>query len=337
MVTGTVITTIGLSLMPVAAGWAMGGDAEAADYGSVRNILITVATLAIVLILSRIPVAMISRLSILLAIVIGTLGCLALGWADFSHVLDRGVFAIPEPFAFGMPSFSAAAIISMFIVVIVTFAETTADIIAVGEIVRTKVDSKRIASGLRADMLSSAVSPIFNSFTQSAFAQNVGLVAITGVKSRFVVTAGGAILVVLGLHLAGWIDLAVLSRSLRLPIRPRLDTAPSAPRSFVLGLAFAAGWTPCIGPILAAVIGLATTTGSVGQGIVLLLAYSLGLGVPFVLVAIGADAVARRLSWLRTHQRVVSIVSGGFLITVGFLMITDRFERLAALVPAFGL
>lgn len=98
-----------------------------------------------------------------------------------------------------MPTFSAAAIISMFIVIIVTFAETTADIIAVGEIVDTKVDSKRIASGLRADMLSSAVSPIFNSFTQSAFAQNVGLVAITGVKSRFVVTAGGAILVVLGL------------------------------------------------------------------------------------------------------------------------------------------
>lgn len=87
----------------------------------------------------------------------------------------------------------------MFIVIIVTFAETTADIIAVGEIVRTKVDSKRIANGLRADMLSSAVSPVFNSFTQSAFAQNVGLVAITGVKSRFVVTAGGAILVVLGL------------------------------------------------------------------------------------------------------------------------------------------
>ncbi|AOP51796.1 MAG: nucleobase:cation symporter-2 family protein [Brevibacterium aurantiacum] len=199
VVTGTVITTIGLSLMPVAAGWAMGGNAEAPDYGSGRNILIAVGTLAIVLILSRIPVAAISRLSILLAIVVGTVVCLIFGWADFSQVLDRGVFAFPEPFAFGMPTFSAAAIISMFIVIIVTFAETTADIIAVGEIVKTKVDSKRISNGLRADMLSSAVSPIFNSFTQSAFAQNVGLVAITGVKSRFVVTAGGVILVVLGL------------------------------------------------------------------------------------------------------------------------------------------
>ena len=87
----------------------------------------------------------------------------------------------------------------MLIVILVTLTETSADIIAVGEIVGTKVDSKRIGDGLRADMLSSAISPLFNSFTQSAFAQNVGLVAITGVKSRFVVSAGGVILVVLGL------------------------------------------------------------------------------------------------------------------------------------------
>ncbi|WP_193096682.1 nucleobase:cation symporter-2 family protein [Brevibacterium sp. FME17] len=199
VVTGTVITTIGLSLMPVAAGWAMGGNADAADYGSVRNILIAVGTLAIVLVLSRIPVAAISRLSILLAIVLGTIICAIFGWVDFSNVLDNGFFAFPQPFAFGLPTFSVPAIVSMFIVTIVIFAETTADIIAVGEIVDSKVDSKRIASGLRADMLSSAVSPIFNSFTQSAFAQNVGLVAITGVKSRYVVTAGGAILVALGL------------------------------------------------------------------------------------------------------------------------------------------
>ncbi|RUQ22503.1 MULTISPECIES: nucleobase:cation symporter-2 family protein [Kocuria] len=199
VVTGTVITTIGLSLMPVAAGWAMGGDAEASDYGSARNILIAVGTLAVVLILSRIPVPMISRLSILLAIVIGTVVSLIFGWTDFSGVLDRGIVAFPQPFAFGLPTFSIAAIISMFIVIIVTFAETTADIIAVGGIVRTKVDSRRIANGLRADMLSSAASPVFNSFTQSAFAQNVGLVAITGVKSRFVTVAGGVILVLLGL------------------------------------------------------------------------------------------------------------------------------------------
>lgn len=106
---------------------------------------------------------------------------------------------IPEFFAFGMPTFELTAILSMLIVTLVIMTETTADIIAVGEIVGTKVDADRISDGLRADMLSSAAAPIFGSFMQSAFAQNVGLVAITEVKSRFVVTAGGIILVVLGL------------------------------------------------------------------------------------------------------------------------------------------
>jgi xanthine permease len=199
VVTGTVITTIGLTLMPVAANWAMGGNKAAPNYGSMANIGLAAATMAIVLLLSKVGNAAISRLSILLAMVLGTLIALAFGMADFSKVGTGEIVAFPTPFAFGPPTFEIAAIISMLIVILVTLTETSADIIAVGEIVGTKVDSKRIGDGLRADMLSSAISPLFNSFTQSAFAQNVGLVAITGVKSRFVVSAGGLILVILGL------------------------------------------------------------------------------------------------------------------------------------------
>ncbi|MCU1520565.1 MAG: uracil-xanthine permease [Arthrobacter sp.] len=199
VVTGTVITTIGLTLMPVAANWAMGGNSKAPNYGSVANIGLAAATMGIVLLLSKVGSATISRLSILLAMVIGTVLAFATGMADFSKVGQGEIVAFPTPFAFGPPTFHIAAIISMLIVILVTLTETSADIIAVGEIVGTKVDSKRIGDGLRADMLSSAISPIFGSFTQSAFAQNVGLVAITGIKSRFVVSAGGVILVVLGL------------------------------------------------------------------------------------------------------------------------------------------
>ena len=130
--------------------------------------------------------------------VIGTLIAAAVGMTDFSRVGNGPIFAIPAPLAFGWPIFEIGGIISMTIVVLVILTETTADILAVGEIAKTRVDSKRIANGLRADMASSIVAPFFNTFTQSAFAQNVGLVAITGVKSRFVVTAGGGILVVLG-------------------------------------------------------------------------------------------------------------------------------------------
>ncbi|KSU66243.1 uracil permease [Arthrobacter sp. NIO-1057] len=199
VVTGVVITMIGISLTPVAANWAMGGDAKADDYGSLANIGLAAGTLLVVLLLSKVGNAAISRMSILLAIILGTVVAAILGMADFSKVGEGAIFAFPQPLAFGMPVFEIGGIISMTIVVLVILTETTADILAVGEIAGTKIDSRRIANGLRADMASSAIAPIFNTFTQSAFAQNVGLVAITGITSRFVVAAGGGILMVLGL------------------------------------------------------------------------------------------------------------------------------------------
>lgn len=199
LVTGAVITTIGLTLMPVAARWAMGGNSRAEDFGSMTNIGLAAMTLAMVLLLSKLGNAAISRLSILLAMVFGTLGAWAMGLVDFSRVLEGPVFAFPTPFHFGAPVFEVAAIISMLIVVLVILVETSADILAVGDIIDTKVDSRRLGDGLRADMISSAVAPLFGSFTQSAFAQNVGLVAVTGVKSRYVVAFAGLILMTLGL------------------------------------------------------------------------------------------------------------------------------------------
>ena len=199
LVTGIVITTIGLTLMPVTARWAMGGNSQSPDFGSMANIGLAAITLVLVLLLSKLGSASISRLSILLAIVIGTLVATAVGMTDFSRVLEGPLVALPEVLHFGMPEFRLAAILSMLIVIIVTMVETSADILAVGEIIDTKVDAKRLGNGLRADMISSALAPLFGSFTQSAFAQNVGLVAVTGVKSRYVVATAGMILVTLGL------------------------------------------------------------------------------------------------------------------------------------------
>ncbi|APG92720.1 xanthine-uracil permease [Sinorhizobium americanum] len=199
LVTGIVITTIGLALMPVAARWAMGGNSAASDFGSPANIQLAAVTLVIVLLLSKLGNAAISRLSILLALIIGTGIAYFAGMADFSRVAEGQFFALPTIFHFGYPTFEIAAIVSMFIVIMVTLVETSADILAVGEIIETKVDSRRLGDGLRADMLSSLIAPVFGSFTQSAFAQNVGLVAVTGVKSRYVVATGGLFLVMLGL------------------------------------------------------------------------------------------------------------------------------------------
>lgn len=198
LVNGCVITVIGMSLMPVAAHWAMGGNAKAADYGSMANVGLAGLSLFLVLLFSKLGSAMLSRLSILLAIVVGTLVAVALGKTDFSNVFNGPIMAAPTPLHFGWPVFNLAATISMFIVILVTLVETSADVLAVGEIVGSPVDRRRLGDGLRADMLSSVIAPVFGAFTQSAFAQNVGLVAVTGIKSRFVVAFSGLILIVFG-------------------------------------------------------------------------------------------------------------------------------------------
>lgn len=199
VVTGSIITVIGVSLLPVSFRWAMGGTEKAADYGSVGNIALAGVSFLIVLLISRLLQGVLSRLSILLGIVAGTVVAFAVGKTDFSHVGHGAIVALPKVLPFGAPTFSVSAIVSMTIVVLVIMTETTADILALGEIVGTKVDPRRVGDGLRADMLSSAVAPLFGSFPCSAFAQNVGLVALTRIKSRFVVATGGLILLVLGL------------------------------------------------------------------------------------------------------------------------------------------
>ena len=201
LVTGSIITVIGLSLMPVAARWITGqemvGGAPNSEYLDPGNIGLAMFTLLAVLVMTKIKV--LSRLSILLGLVVGTIAALIVGKTDFGGVGDAAVVAVPTPFAFGSPIFAVGAIVSMTIVILVVMVETTADILAVGEVVGTDVDSRRVGDGLRADMVSSAIAPIFNTFPATAFAQNVGLVAMTGIKSRFVVALGGGVLALLGL------------------------------------------------------------------------------------------------------------------------------------------
>lgn len=199
VVTGTIITVIGLSLMPVSFRWAMGNDMAAPDYGSMTNIGYAGLTLLIILVISRVFQGAVSRLSILIGLVVGTVIAAIAGKADFSAVGDADPVAVPPVLHFGSPTFEIGAIVSMTIVILVIMTETTADILAIGEIVETDVDAKRVAGGLRADMAATTVAPLFGTFPCSAFAQNVGLVALTGVRSRFVVATGGFVLLLLGL------------------------------------------------------------------------------------------------------------------------------------------
>jgi len=198
VVTGTVITVIGVSLMPVAIRWAAGG-AGSEDFGDPMNLLLAFLTILIIVVIYRFLPGFFGRVAILLGLVLGTLVAIPFGMTNFERISDAAVFQLTTPFYFGVPTFAVGAIISMFIVMLVIMTETTADILAIGQVIDKPADRATVTNGLRADMLSTAVASIFNGFSVSAFAQNVGLVAITGIKSRFVVAAGGVILVVLGL------------------------------------------------------------------------------------------------------------------------------------------
>lgn len=201
VVTGTVITVIGASLLPVAAGWIAGrptiNGAPNPGFADLGNLALGMITLAFVLALST--VKRFARMAILLGLVFGTVAAIPMGKLHTPDLSVISPLAAPTPFAFGTPLFSFGAILSMVVVFIVIMVETTADIVAVSEIVGTDCPGHRVADGLRADMLSSAVAPVFNTFPATAFAQNVGLVALTGIKSRYVVAVGGGLMAVLGL------------------------------------------------------------------------------------------------------------------------------------------
>ena len=198
VVTGTVITMIGLSLIPVGVGWAMGGVGTP-EFGQPKHLALAGATLVLIVLIYRFLPGFFSRIAILLGLVLGTLVALPFGMADFGAIGEARAFQVPTPFHFGAPTFEVSAIISMFIVMLVIMTEATADILALGEVTEKHADRDTVTNGLRADTLSTAVAGVFNSFSLSAFAQNVGLVAITGIRSRYVVAVGGGILVLLGL------------------------------------------------------------------------------------------------------------------------------------------
>ncbi|WP_443053016.1 nucleobase:cation symporter-2 family protein [Streptomyces sp. NBC_01186] len=199
VVTGSVITLIGVSLMPVAFNWAQGGNDKDPHYGGFSNIGMAGLTLLIVLLLRRFTTGFLKQIAVLIGLVVGTLIAIPVGITDFTAVKEADLVGFPTPFHFGTPQFAAAAIVSMCVVMLVSMTESTADMLALGEVVERPSDERTIAAGLRADTLGSFVSPFFNGFLCSAFAQNIGLVAMTRIRSRFVVATGGGILILMGL------------------------------------------------------------------------------------------------------------------------------------------
>lgn len=136
----------------------------------------------------------------------------------------------------------------------------------------------------------------------------------------------GVVIVLFGLHYMGLFRIGLLYREARFHPRERPATLAGA---FVVGLAFAFGWTPCIGPVLATVLTVAAQRDSLGYGASLLAAYAAGLGVPFILAALAAGPFLRWMARMRRHIRKVEIATGALLVATGLLFVFGEFERLA--------
>ncbi|MER7759185.1 nucleobase:cation symporter-2 family protein [Streptomyces sp. NPDC097619] len=200
LVSGSVITLIGLSLLPVAAGWARGGDPDSPDFGSASDLALAGGTLAVTLALHRLLSGrFLGRIAVLLGMAVGTLMAVPMGKVGLEPLRQAPLFALPEPFAFGAPQFQGAAIATALVVMLVSMTESTASLMALGAVVGRPADGRTVAGGLRAQGAATALGAVLGSFMTTTYAQNVGLVAFSRIRSRWVVTCCGAILVLMGL------------------------------------------------------------------------------------------------------------------------------------------
>ena len=246
VVTGTIIAIIGISLMRVGVGWAMGGPAPLAQsvdvpklvamvdgakakaleaaasmpagasapaikltgpipmvdnlsYGALDNMAVAAAVLVFILLLVKYARGFVANISVLLGIVAGCAVAMAMGKMNFDKVGKAHWFDLVTPFAFGMPTFDPVMILTMVLVMVVVMIESTGMFLALSDITGKKISQPELAAGLRTDGLGTLIGGIFNTFPYTSFSQNVGLVGVTGVKSRWVCVAGGIIMVVLGM------------------------------------------------------------------------------------------------------------------------------------------
>ncbi|MER5972214.1 nucleobase:cation symporter-2 family protein [Streptomyces sp. NPDC002055] len=201
IVIGTILTIIGLTLIPVGLQDAAGGAnlmGEAA-YGSPKNLAYALGTLLFILLVVRLGKPFLSSVAVLIGLVFGTAVAWLLGDADFGAVGQADWFGVSTPFHYGMPKFELFPILAMTVVMLITMVETTGDVYAIGEITGKKVDGETVAGALRADGIATVLGGVFNSFPYVAFAENIGLVRMTRVMSRFVVVAAGVFMIILGL------------------------------------------------------------------------------------------------------------------------------------------
>lgn len=199
IVTGTVITVIGLTLIPVAIGKMGGGDVSMSNFGEPRYLLQAFITIALIIGIQAFGRGFIRSIAVLIGLAGGTLLAYFMGDVNFSAISQAPVFQVPHPFYFGMPTFDIVSIVLMIIIVIVCMVESTGVYFALGEITEQEVTGEDLKRGYRTEGLAILLGGIFNTFPHTGFSQNVGLVQLSGIKTRLPIYFAAIFLIILGL------------------------------------------------------------------------------------------------------------------------------------------
>ncbi|WP_438828872.1 nucleobase:cation symporter-2 family protein [Vibrio crassostreae] len=198
VVSGVVVTLIGLTILPVAMNWVGDSPANTEQFATLPKLFLALVSLGIVVGVSVYCKGAVAASAIVIGLAGGYIVALSLGMVDLEQISSAAWVGGPEPFKYGF-TFSASAIISMSLVYIVVIAEATGDFMALGNNCQTQVSGKDLKRGLLGDGLGSTLSSILTAMPLASFSQNVGIVGITGVASRYVVAATGGLLILGGL------------------------------------------------------------------------------------------------------------------------------------------
>ncbi|HER5541964.1 TPA: purine permease [Streptococcus pyogenes] len=195
IVTGSVITVIGLSLVGV----AMGNMGDNVKEPTAQSMMLSLLTIVIILLVQKFTKGFVKSISILIGLVAGTLVSAMMGLVDTTPVVETSWIHVPTPFYFGMPTFEITSIVMMCIIETVSMVESTGVYLALSDLTNDQLDEKRLRNGYRSEGIAVFLGGLFNTFPYTGFSQNVGLVQISGIKTRRPIYYAAGILVVIGL------------------------------------------------------------------------------------------------------------------------------------------
>lgn len=260
VVTGSVVMIIGITLIPVAIN-NLGGGQGAADFGALDNIALGFGTLLFIIFMYKFSTGFVRSISILLGLLIGTFAAFFLGKVDFSSVASASWLHLPHFFYFGTPTFNITAIITMTLVAIVSLVESTGVYYALGEITDKEISEDDLARGYRSEGLAIMLGGLFNAFPYTAFSQNVGLIQLSGIKTRNVIYTTAGMLIFIGFV-------------------PKIGAFTTIIPSSVLGGAMVA----MFGMVIAAGIKMLIKVDFASQENLLIIACSVGMGLGVTVV-----------------------------------------------------